>query len=71
MTRDQALAEAIAAATRAKELADQARLDLTHPTAAHHVPKVAATSSAYADVASAYVAIAAAMSVTTEETNHG
>lgn len=61
MTRDQALAEAVAAANRAKELARSAAADLTHPTAAHHVPKVAATSTAYADVSRAYTALAAAL----------
>jgi hypothetical protein len=64
VTRDQALTEAINAASRAKEFADQARRDLTHPTAAHHVPKVAATSTAYADVARAYTDLAAVLPAT-------
>lgn len=68
MTRDQALAEARMAAARAKELAAAADRDLDHPTLKHEIPLRTATSAAYADVASAYAAIAAALPAT--ETTH-
>ena len=61
MTRDQALTEARHAAARAKELAQAADHDLEHPTLKHDVPMRAATSSAYADVATAFAALAAAL----------
>lgn len=67
MTRDQALTEARNAAARAKELAAAADRDLDHPTLKHDVPARAAASSAYADTASAYAAIAAALPETTTE----
>jgi hypothetical protein len=70
VTRDQALTEARHAAARAKELARAADLDLEHPTLKHDVPRRAATSTAYADVASAYAAIAAALPETTTETTN-
>lgn len=69
VTRDQALAEARMAAARAKELAQSADRDLEHPNFKHDVPRRAAASTAYADVARAYAAIAAALP-TTEDT-HG
>lgn len=64
VTRDQALIEARQAAARAKELAQAADRDLDHPTLKHDVPRLAAASTAYADVASAYAAIAAATPTT-------
>jgi hypothetical protein len=67
VTRDEAIAEAIAAAAKAKQLAADAERDLTHPTLAHHVPKVAATSAAYADVSRAYTELAAVLPATPAE----
>jgi hypothetical protein len=68
MTREQALTEARTAAARAKELAAAADRDLDHPTLKHDVPARAAASSAFADTATAYAAIAAALPIT-EVTN--
>jgi hypothetical protein len=67
MTRDRALAEARMAAARAKELAAQADRDLNHPDHKHEIPRLAATSTAYAGVSRAYTAIAAALPETTTE----
>lgn len=64
MTREMALTEARHAAARAKELAAAADRDLEHPTLKHDVPRRAAASTAYADVARAYTAIAAALPTT-------
>ncbi|MGY1499168.1 hypothetical protein ACW4TU_21715 [Streptomyces sp. QTS52] len=64
MTRDQALTEARLAAARAKELAAAADRDISHPDRKHEIPRLTATSTAYADVASAYAAIAAALPAT-------
>jgi len=69
MTRDQALAEAVTAANRAKELAHAADRDLNHPDLKHDVPRRAATSAAYADASRAYTALAAALPAT--EATHG
>ena len=67
MTRDQALAEAVAA-HRAKELARSADRDLDHPTLAHHTPKLAAVGALYAATSRAYTALAAELPDTTTDT---
>lgn len=69
MNRNEALAQAVAAAGRAKELAEAADRDLAHPDHKHDVPRRAAASSAYADTAAAFAAIAAALPET--ETTNG
>ena len=61
MTRDEALTEARHAAARAKELAKAADRDLYHHDLKHDVPRLTATSTAYADTARAYAAIAAVL----------
>ena len=67
MNRAQALTEARHAAGRAKELAAVADRDLGHPNFKNDVPRMAAVSTAYADVAVAFAAIAAVLPETTTE----
>lgn len=64
MNRTEAIAQAVAAAGRAQELARSAEADLTHPTAAHHVPKTAAVGTLYTDLSRTYLALAAALPAT-------
>lgn len=71
MNRNEALAQAVAAAGRAQELARSAEADLTHPTAAHHVPKVAAVGTLYTDLSRTYLALAGVLPETTEESSRG
>jgi predicted metal-dependent hydrolase len=71
MTREQAIAEAVAAAGRAKELAEAADRDLNHPNLKHETLRLTAASTAYSAASRAYAALAAALPATTEETNRG
>lgn len=69
MTREQAIAEAVAAAGRAKELAVAADRDLTHPNLKHETPRLTSVGALYAATSRAYTAIAAALPAT--EDTHG
>jgi hypothetical protein len=71
MTRDQAIAEAVAAAGRAKELARFADQDLTHPDYKAQVSLRTAVGALHADLSRAYAAIAAALPDTAEEITNG
>jgi hypothetical protein len=64
MTRNEALAQAVAAAGRAKELAQAADRDLSHPDYKAEVPRRAAVSAAYSAASRAFAAIAAALPAT-------
>lgn len=67
MTREQAIAEAVAAASRAKELARFADQDLTHPDYKAQVSLRTAVGTLHTDLSRAYTAIAAALPETITE----
>jgi hypothetical protein len=67
VTRDQALAESIRAAARAKEFAQAADRDLNHPDLKHETPRLTAVGAVWADVSRSYSALAAALPETTTE----
>jgi len=61
MTRDQAIAEAVAAAGRAKELARFADQDLTHPNFKAEVSLRTAVGTLHADLSRTWTALAAVL----------
>ena len=66
LTREQAIAEAIEAAERARATAQVADYDANHPDRGTRAPLHAAVSSAWSDVARSYTDIAALLPAETE-----
>lgn len=70
MTREQAIAEAVAAAGRAKELARFADQDLTHPDYKAQVSLRTAVGTLHTDLSRTYSALAAVLPATDTTTEN-